>query len=131
MYRVAIATGTVLVLATTVAVHQIVANLVRVRAPNHIVTVAAKIPLSPSGEPARPATPQAQNSSSLSFDVVNIDPQGTSVFAGQAPTNSSVVIQGNGRVVATAMADETGAWAVVIDGKLPAGEYEFTLSTQT
>ncbi len=133
MYRVAIAMGAVLVLATTVAVHQTVVSLLQapdVQAPNPSTTITAKMPSLPNAA-TRLQPPQAQDGgSSLSFDVVNIDPQGTSVFAGQAPTNSSVVVQANGRVVATTTADETGAWAVATDRKLPAGDYEFTLSTQ-
>jgi outer membrane protein OmpA-like peptidoglycan-associated protein len=139
MYRVAIVTGAVLVLATTVAVHQSVVTLLHVpgvreagdvRAQNPSATVTAKLSPAPNADAGRPQVPQHAAGSNLSFDVVNIDPQGTSVFAGQAPTNSSVVITANGRVVATTTADETGAWAVATDRKLPAGDYEFTLSTQ-
>ena len=63
----------------------------------------------------------------ITFDVVRIDPQGSSVFAGQAPPNSSVSILANGRALATAAADETGAWAIVTDRKITPGEHEISL----
>ena len=63
----------------------------------------------------------------LSFDVVTIDPKGTSVFAGQAPPNASVDIVANGRNVATATADATGAWAITTDHNIAAGEVTLSL----
>jgi len=63
----------------------------------------------------------------LSFDVVTIDPKGTSVFAGQAPPNASVDILANGRNVATATADATGAWAITTDQQFAAGEVTLSL----
>lgn len=133
MYRVAIATGAVLVLATTVVVRPNLVNLLYGGAPDRSMTTLPKPPLPPNRDATTPRTPSAQKTDapSLTFDVVSIDPEGTSVFAGQAPNNSSVSIQANGRVVATATADETGAWATVAERKLAAGEYEFTLSAQS
>jgi outer membrane protein OmpA-like peptidoglycan-associated protein len=133
MHRVAFATGAVLVLATTFAVRQTVVNLAHIGAPDAIVTQVAKTPLLVSKGSLTSVTPvpPGNDGSSLTFDVVNIDPQGPSVFAGQAPTNSSVSILANGRELATATADETGAWAIVTDRKLAAGEYEFSLSARS
>jgi outer membrane protein OmpA-like peptidoglycan-associated protein len=62
-----------------------------------------------------------------SFDVVRIDPQGASVFAGQAPPNANVSIQSDGQVVASATADETGAWAIVTEHKFAPGEHTLSL----
>jgi outer membrane protein OmpA-like peptidoglycan-associated protein len=133
MHRVAFATGATLVLATTLAVHQTVVNLANIGTPDAIVTRAAKTPLLASKGSLTSATPvpPGNDGSSLTFDVVNIDPQGASVFAGQAPTNSSVSVLANGRELATATADETGAWAIVTDRKLAAGDYEFSLSARS
>jgi outer membrane protein OmpA-like peptidoglycan-associated protein len=133
MQRVAFATGAVLVLATTFAVRQTVVNLAHIGAPDAIVTRVAKTPLLASKESltsARPV-PSARDGSSLTFDVVNIDPTGGAVFAGQAPGNANVSVLANGQEVATATADETGAWAIVTDRKLAAGEYELSLSARS
>jgi outer membrane protein OmpA-like peptidoglycan-associated protein len=137
MYR-AIATGTTLllavtVLATTVAVRQTILSLVDIAAPSHGKVETAKAPALASGASHGPLAPAATTASNanLTFDVVRVDPQGTSVFAGQAPTNSSVSIRANGRELVATTADETGAWAVVTDRKLPAGEYELSLSARS
>lgn len=133
MHRVAFATGAALVLATTLAVHQTVVNLTNIGTPDAIVTRVAKTPLLASKGSLTSATPvpPGNDGSSLTFDVVNIDPQGASVFAGQAPTNSSVSVLANGQELATTTADETGAWAIVTDRKLVAGDYEFSLSARS
>jgi outer membrane protein OmpA-like peptidoglycan-associated protein len=133
MHRVAYATGATLVLATTLAVFQTVVKLAHIGTPDTIVTQVAKTPLLANKGSLTSATPVAPviDGPSLTFDVVNIDPEGTSVFAGQAPTNSSVSILANGREVATATADETGAWAIVTARKLAAGDYEFSLSARS
>ena len=132
MHRVAYATGATLVLATTLAVCQTVVKT-HIGTPDAIVTRVAKTPVLANKSSLTSATPVAPviDGSSLTFDVVNIDPEGTSVFAGQAPTNSSVSVLANGREVATATADETGAWAIVTARKLAAGDYEFSLSARS
>jgi outer membrane protein OmpA-like peptidoglycan-associated protein len=132
MYR-AIATGTTLLLAitalaTTVAVRQTILSLPDTAAPSQKKPEPANARASHG--PAASAAKEANNAN-LTFDVVRIDPQGMSVFAGQAPTNSNVSIQANGREFITTTTDETGAWAVVTDRKLPAGEYELSLSARS
>ncbi|MGE5513235.1 MAG: OmpA family protein [Bacteroidota bacterium] len=64
------------------------------------------------------------------FDVVRIDPQGASVFAGRAPANSNVTVLANQTAVASAKADENGQWAAVIERKFDAGDYQLQLSSK-
>jgi outer membrane protein OmpA-like peptidoglycan-associated protein len=126
MYRVGIIVGALLALTTAVVVRPNLVNLGQINAPSGSVE---KPPLSPNGQSPRLTTSNAEkiDEPRLAFDVVRIDPQGSSVFAGQAPPNSSVSILANGRALATATADETGAWAIVTDRKITAGEHEFSL----
>ena len=126
MYRVGIIAGALLALTTAVVVRPNLVNLDHTDTPSGSVE---KTPLSPNGQPPRLTTSNAEkiDQPRLTFDVVRIDPQGSSVFAGQAPPNSSVSILANGRALATAAADETGAWAIVTDRKIPAGEHELSL----
>ena len=126
MYRVGIIVGALLALTTAVVVRPNFVNLGHIDAPSGSVK---KIPLPPNGQSPRLTTSNAEkiDEPRLAFDVVRIDPQGSSVFAGQAPPNSSVSILANGRALATAAADETGAWAIVTDRQITAGEYEFSL----
>ena len=124
MYRVGIIVA--LALTTAAVVRPNLVNLDHIDAPSGSVQ---KTPLSPNGQLPRSTTSNAEkiDEPRLTFDVVRIDPQGSSVFAGQAPPNSSVSILANGRALATAAADETGAWAIVTDRKITPGEHEISL----
>jgi outer membrane protein OmpA-like peptidoglycan-associated protein len=64
------------------------------------------------------------------FDVVRIDPDGASVFAGRAPANSSVTVMANDRPVANATADANGDWSVVIEKPFKAGDYQLSLTAK-
>ena len=64
------------------------------------------------------------------FDVVRIDPEGASVFAGRAPPNAQVSVLANGEMVATTKADENGQWAIVVEHLFAPGEYQFSLRTR-
>jgi outer membrane protein OmpA-like peptidoglycan-associated protein len=96
----------------------------RLDPPGPVVTRTVARPSLPS---APPAAPKSIGDTKLAFDVVRIDPEGASVFAGRAPPNSNVTILANGRSVAAATVDETGAWATVTDGKIAPGQYELSL----
>jgi outer membrane protein OmpA-like peptidoglycan-associated protein len=93
---------------------------------------AAEIYQAPRGEPPEAAVVKADKADKplSTFDVVRIDPQGASVFAGQAPPNANVSIQSDGQVVASATADETGAWAIVTEHKFAPGEYTLSLGVE-
>jgi outer membrane protein OmpA-like peptidoglycan-associated protein len=67
---------------------------------------------------------------SSTFDVVRIDPDGSSVFAGRAPANASVTVLANEKPVATAKANEDGQWAAVIDRQFAPGEYQLSLTAK-
>jgi outer membrane protein OmpA-like peptidoglycan-associated protein len=84
----------------------------------------------PSPRTAAAAEPPAQQASSK-FDVVRIDPDGASVFAGRAPANSQVTVLANDMPIATARADGTGAWATVIEKPFPSGDYQLSLRAKS
>jgi outer membrane protein OmpA-like peptidoglycan-associated protein len=67
---------------------------------------------------------------SSKFDVVRIDPDGASVFAGRAPANAQVTVLANGQAVAAAKADENGQWATVIERPFASGDYQLSLRTK-
>ncbi len=96
---------------------------------------AAALPgeAAPSGMSKAPSATKdlpAAEKPAVTFDVVRIDP-GASVFAGQAPPNSEVAILADGRPVASAKADETGAWAAVTERRFAPGEVEFSLRAKS
>jgi hypothetical protein len=69
-------------------------------------------------------------SPSSSFDVVRIDPEGSSVFAGRAPAHSNVTVLANEKPVASAKANADGQWATVIDRQFTPGEYQLSLTAK-
>jgi outer membrane protein OmpA-like peptidoglycan-associated protein len=73
-------------------------------------------------EPQRPAS-----ADSAKFDVVRIDPEGASVFAGRAPPNARVTVLVNEQPVASATANESGEWSTVIERSFPPGEHKLSL----
>ena len=75
----------------------------------------------------QPADDFAAKAPSSTFDVVRIDPEGASVFAGRAPANASVTVLANEKPVATAKANENGEWATVIERQFAAGDYKLSL----
>ena len=65
-----------------------------------------------------------------SFDVVRVDPAGALVIAGRAASGSEVTVTSNGQVIGTGTADENGAWVILPDAPIPAGNHELGLSAK-
>jgi nucleoid-associated protein YgaU len=87
----------------------------------------------PAAEQAKPGEPQpaetapSQPTSVPSFDVVRIEPSGEGVIAGRAQPGWTVTLESGGNKIADTKADEEGAWSIVLDKPLPAGENSLTL----
>jgi nucleoid-associated protein YgaU len=62
-----------------------------------------------------------------SFDVVRIEPTGEGVIAGRAQPGWTVTLESGGTKIAETKADEEGAWSVVLDKPLPAGDHSLEL----
>ena len=85
---------------------------------------------------AAPQTPTPQGSATapsprpasaiLSFDVVRVEPDGSSVVAGRAPPGAKVELLRNGQPLSEAIADATGAFAMVPPALEP-GTHELSL----
>ena len=86
----------------------------------------AEPPKPPSEVPAA-ETPPAKPTAVPSFDVVRIEPTGEGVIAGRAEPGWTVKIESRGAAVPETKADEEGAWSIVLDKPLPAGDYALTL----
>src|SRR5262249_17531968 len=74
----------------------------------------------------RPADPLQ-----ATFDVIRIDPDGTSVFAGRGPAGVQLAILANGVAVATVTANDEGQWAIALERHFDPGEYQFALAPKT
>jgi outer membrane protein OmpA-like peptidoglycan-associated protein len=77
--------------------------------------------------PANPAADPLQ----ATFDVIRIDPEGTSVFAGRGPAGSLLTILANGVAIATVRANNEGQWAIAVEHRFDPGEYQFALAPKT
>lgn len=75
-----------------------------------------------------PAEKRASKVSEPKFDVVRIDPKGVSVMAGTAEPHSTVEVIADGRKVASAKADATGAWSVATEHRFKTQQPTLKLS---
>jgi nucleoid-associated protein YgaU len=62
-----------------------------------------------------------------SFDIVRVEPDGSTVIAGKAEPNSKLEIVSGNAVVGTAVVGGTGDFAAIFDTPLPPGDYQLTL----
>jgi nucleoid-associated protein YgaU len=78
---------------------------------------------------ATPATP-GEGEVTPSFDVLRVEPDGSTVIAGRGQPNSKLEIKNGDTVVATADIGPSGDFAAVFDQPLAAGDYQLTLNTK-
>ncbi len=62
------------------------------------------------------------------FDVARIDPEGPSVFAGQAKPNEVVNVLVDGAIIGTATADANGDWVVITERKIATADPKLAIS---
>lgn len=75
------------------------------------------------GKPADPAAAWTVPG----FDVLRVEPDGSTVIAGRAEPNTKLEIVNGETVVGTADVGSTGDFAAIFDKPLPAGDYQLTL----
>ena len=64
------------------------------------------------------------------FDVVRIDPDGVSVFAGRGAADATVTLLDNALAIASTPTDANGEWALVLERKFASGDHQFSLSSK-
>lgn len=79
-----------------------------------------------TGKPA-PQTEAAAKSSVPSFDVLRVEPDGSTVIAGSAEPNAKLEIVDGEKVVTTTNVGPSGDFAAVLDNPLPPGDHELVL----
>jgi outer membrane protein OmpA-like peptidoglycan-associated protein len=92
-------------------------------APGVVETEGSAKPVLLEPPPDRAADPLQ-----ATFDVIRIDPEGTSVFAGRGPPGTPLTILANGVAVATVRANDEGQWAIALEHRFDPGEYQFALA---
>ncbi len=95
--------------------------------PPHVATGEGAKPAPGPGEPKPGETGPAKRTAVPSFDVVRIEPTGEGVIAGQSEPGWTVKVESAGTVYGEATADEEGAWSIVLDKPLPAGDHALAL----
>nr|CAD6419829.1 LysM peptidoglycan-binding domain-containing protein [Rhizobium sp. Q54] len=81
-------------------------------------------------QPAPAANPPAEaaNASIVpAFDVLRVEPNGSTVIAGRAEPDATVEVASGDKVVATVRAGASGDFALVLDQPLPAGDHQLVL----
>ncbi len=76
-----------------------------------------------------PATPEDADTIPA-FDLLRVEPDGSTVIAGHAQPNTKIDIRNGDTVIATADVGPTGDFAAVLDQPLAAGDYQLTLTAR-
>ncbi|WP_137154023.1 LysM peptidoglycan-binding domain-containing protein [Rhizobium sp. FKL33] len=99
-----------------------------------VTSGAAKTEPTPAATTEAAATPAAeaapQNPDAPSFDVLRVEPDGSTVIAGRAAPNADVAVSDGQKIISTVKAGATGDFAVVLDQPLPAGDHQLVLQAK-
>ncbi|MBX5133062.1 LysM peptidoglycan-binding domain-containing protein [Rhizobium lentis] len=89
----------------------------------------AEAALTGAPEPASAATPAAAKTGPKlpAFDVLRVEPDGSTVIAGSAEPNGKLEVLDGEKVVTTANVGPSGDFAAVLDDPLPAGDHQLVL----
>lgn len=80
--------------------------------------------------PVPPASPAAAPDAAIAmpkFDVLRVEPDGSTVIAGSAQPGSKLEIVNGDKVISTVDVGATGDFAAVLDNPLPAGDHAISL----
>ncbi|MDQ0562172.1 nucleoid-associated protein YgaU/Sec-independent protein translocase protein TatA [Rhizobium mesoamericanum] len=89
------------------------------------LTGSSSEPTAPANQPSSAASP-AENKLPT-FDVLRVEPDGSTVIAGSAEPNSKLEIIDGDKVVTTTEVGPTGDFAAVLDNPLTAGDHQIVL----
>ncbi|MDV4179158.1 LysM peptidoglycan-binding domain-containing protein [Rhizobium brockwellii] len=89
----------------------------------------AEVALTGAPETATGANTAAENTGPKlpAFDVLRVEPDGSTVIAGSAEPNGKLEVLDGDKVVTTANVDASGDFAAVLDDPLPAGDHQLVL----
>lgn len=87
----------------------------------------AQKPAGPSAETAQPEQAAQENPEVPTFDVLRVEGDGSAVVAGKAAPGSTVELFDGSSVLGKAVAGPDGAFAIVLDDPLKAGDHQIVL----
>jgi len=85
-------------------------------------TTVARAP--DAAEPAKTPAEKAP-----SFDIVRVEPTGDAVVAGESEPGAIVALLSNGKVVGKTVADQSGAWTIVLEKPLEPGDHDLSAAS--
>jgi nucleoid-associated protein YgaU len=101
-------------------------------------TPAVMMPPAPSSSLAAPAetaaadtTPQPAPPITPAFDVLRVEPDGSTVIAGRAEPGATIEVSGDDKSIASTKVGPSGDFVIALDEPLPAGDYQLTLKATT
>ncbi len=102
--------------------------------PENIADALAAIAKAEAALTGAPETAPAANTAAANtgpklpaFDVLRVEPDGSTVIAGSAEPNGKLEVLDGEKVVTTANVDASGDFAAVLDDPLPAGDHQLVL----
>ncbi|WSH66587.1 LysM peptidoglycan-binding domain-containing protein [Rhizobium ruizarguesonis] len=102
--------------------------------PENIADALAAIAKAEAALTGAPETAPAANTATENtgpklpaFDVLRVEPDGSTVIAGSAEPNGKLEVLDGEKVVTTANVDASGDFAAVLDDPLPAGDHQLVL----
>ena len=92
--------------------------------PSSSVATAPDTATADSTQPtAAPVTP--------AFDVLRVEPDGSTVIAGRADPGATIEVNGGDAAIASTKVGPSGDFVIALDEPLPAGDYQLTLKATT
>ena len=84
------------------------------------------------GAPATgsPPAPDKTATTTPSFDIVRVNPDGGMVIAGRAVPHSTVTVTADGQKIGSIVADGRGEWVLLPDTKLAPGNHQLAIAAQ-
>ena len=82
-------------------------------------------------QPAAPAAPAATAPVTPAFDVLRVEPDGSTVIAGRAEPGSTVEVAGGNAVIASVKVGPSGDFVIALDKPLPSGDHQLVLKATT
>nr|CAD6610941.1 LysM peptidoglycan-binding domain-containing protein [Rhizobium sp. TCK] len=92
------------------------------------IATPADAPQPPASAPVPEAASQAPATSAApAFDVLRVEPNGSTVIAGRAEPDATVEVAAGDKIIAAIKAGPSGDFAIVLDQPLPAGDHQLVL----
>jgi nucleoid-associated protein YgaU len=95
--------------------------------PAKAASLVASIKDSLLGKPVEPAEEEVSTPDVPRFDVLRVEPDGSTVIAGNAAPGAKVEILNGGAVISSQTVDGTGDFAAVLDNPLPPGDHSLQI----